>query len=107
MKIKILTIEGCDKCAKLKAFLKETGLQYSEIPCESNSKECDTAERMTSCDNYPIVILENDHSNKKEYVYQETTYERLRPIYLISENITLIPTYSIDGVISWIRNKLN
>ena len=107
MKIKILTIEGCNKCTKLKNFLKEYGLQYGEVPCESNSKDCDQAENVTSSYNYPIVILENEYSRKKEYVYEETNYERLRPSFFINENISLIPTYSIDGIISWIRNKVN
>lgn len=107
MKIKILTIEGCNKCAKLKTFLKDSGLNYSEIPCESNSKDCDDAENVTSSYNYPIVILENEHTRKKEYIYEESKYDSLRPSYLINENITLIPTYSVDGIVSWIKNKLN
>ena len=107
MKIKILTIEGCNKCTKLKAFLKESGLNYSEIPCESNSKDCDAAEQMTSSYNYPMVVLENEYTRKKEFVYEESSYDRLRPKVILSENTTLIPTYSVDGIISWIKNKLN
>jgi len=107
MKIKILTIEGCNKCEQLKTFLKKSELSYIEIHCESNSKDCDAAERITSSHNYPIVILEQELTHKKEYIYEETNYDRLRPSVIMSENITVMPTYSVDGIVSRIKNSLN
>lgn len=107
MKIKILTIEGCDRCEKLRSFLKQKGINYSEMPCESNPKDCNKAEDLTHSRMYPIVVIENEYTGKKEYVYGETRFESLRPVYMISENTSLIPTHSIDGIINWIKNKLN
>lgn len=107
MKIKILTIEGCDRCEKLRQFLKQSGLKYSELPCDSNSKDCNTAENVTGSRIYPMVLIENEYTGKKEYVYGETRFESLRPVFIISENTSLIPTHSIDGMINWIKKKLN
>ncbi len=105
MKIKILTIEGCSKCAKVKDFLAEYGLEYIDVPCESNPKDCDYAEKVTSSYNYPMILIEED-SGKKKYIYGEDNYESLRPKYLLSLNIMLIPKHSTDSMITWMKNNL-
>lgn len=107
MKVRILTIDGCGNCSRVKQFLKESNVDYSETPCESNPKACDEVENITYCKNYPMVILENEYTGKKEFVYPETRFERLRPTIMVSEKVVLIPKDSIDGVVAWIKNRLN
>lgn len=104
MRVKLHTLQDCKKCKKLKEDLDALNVEYYCITCENDPVDCDKLEELTGSDNYPMVILEN--RNITEILYIAENYSDLGSIKN-KNGIALIPMYSIDNMLSYIKNILN
>ena len=96
-KLQIYTLDGCDKCKKLKVTLDRLKIEYEETPCEQYPNMCDNIEDVTGVDSYPIINLEG------KILYIAENYSDIGKIKLISENISTMGMYSIDNIIDAIK----
>jgi len=96
-KIKLLTLEGCSGCAKLKNNLTAAGLQYKDTVCGRHNQFCDEIENITKCEMYPIVIL-----NDSLIVCLTDDYSMIDQYKKIS-NINVLYKHSIDSLFDFIK----
>ena len=97
-KIKILTLQGCEVCAKLKSKLTTCGLQYDETVCGRHNQFCDEIEHITKCETYPIVIL-----NHSLILCLTDDYSMIGQYKKISNNTQVAYTHSIDNMLEFIK----
>lgn len=106
MTISIVTLQGCPRCNKLKQLLKDNNIDFIYKDCEDNPSICDTLEDATNTMSYPMVlIIENNEIQKVLYVGED--YEEFNKSRELNGGITGIPMYSIDSMLSYVKNSLN
>lgn len=92
--ITILSLDGCDKCKKYIAILKESMLRFNTISCnsDSNSDFCDNVESIVDCNMYPMTIV-NDR-----YILSFTNdYKKINTVCK-KNNYDIIYVHSIDNM---------
>lgn len=97
--IKILALQGCNRCNSIKTVLKEKGVFYTNEDCTGNSTICDAIERVANTEDYPIVLLMSSSTKIDEIVFLTTEYDRLGKKEIEDGSIMLNGFHSIDKLI--------
>lgn len=106
MTIKILVLEGCERCQNFKKILDLNLIRYELMPCEKYPEQCDGIEFATGTSTYPIVLLANSKNEVLEVVYQAEKYMQLMEGRKTELGISYIPLHSIDNIVNYVVNKL-
>jgi hypothetical protein len=101
-KIKLLVLEGCHKCEKLKQELNRNNILYDYEVCKSDTEICDSIEDLTGCSNYPIALKIVNSNFIEEIAYITRNYEDIGKTVDLNNNIKGKPLYSIDQLIDYI-----
>jgi len=104
-KIKLLLLEGCSKCQKLKEALGKNYIHYDYEVCKSDTVICDSIEDAIGCSNYPIVLKMISKSLIEEIAYITDNYEDIGKTLSINNKVKLKPVYSIDKLIEYVINS--
>lgn len=107
MTIKIVTLEGCNRCANLKELFLKSGIKYHFSTCEEDPDNCDSLEALVNEIAYPMVLLSNSSGEVFEVLYITQSYEKLKEGKKIQGDITCIPYHSIDDITFYVKKKLN
>lgn len=61
-KIKVLTLKNCSFCSNYREMLRTESIEYQEIDCYENSNcdSCDSYERISGCNTYPMTIYNDE-----------------------------------------------
>ena len=97
-KIKLLTLEGCGVCTKLKSSLTAAGLKYDETVCGRHNQFCDEIENITKCEWYPMVIM-----NDSLIVCLTDEYSMIDQHKKISNATQVLYKHSIDSLFDFIK----
>lgn len=103
-KIKVLFLDGCNKCQKLKEELGKRYIHYDYEICKSDTLICDSIEDAIGCSNYPIVLKMINKSFIEEIAYVTDSYEDLGKTLLINDRVKAKPFHSIDKLIEYTIN---
>jgi hypothetical protein len=101
-KIKLLLLEGCSKCEKLKQELGKNYIHYEYEVCKSDTEICDSVEDLIGCSNYPIVLKMLNKNFIEEIIYLTDNYDDVGKSILLNNRIKGKPLYSIDQLIDYI-----
>jgi glutaredoxin len=101
-KIKLLVLEGCHKCEKLKQELNRNNIRYEYEVCKSDTEICDSIEDLTGCSNYPIVLKIVNGNFIEEIAYITREYEDVGKTIDLNNSIKGKPLYSIDQLIDYV-----
>lgn len=105
-KIKLLLLEGCNRCESLKDELNKRNVLYDYEVCKSDTEICDSIEDIINCSNYPIVLKINGLYNViEEIAYITDNYEEVGKSKLYNDRIKLNMFYSIDKLTDYIINN--
>lgn len=58
--IKVITLEGCNRCKELKDLLAKEGINFHEIGCEDNPTFCDNLELISKQEVYPMIMIHHE-----------------------------------------------
>jgi glutaredoxin len=105
MTIKLITLETCNRCKKLKELLSKNNIIFSEITCEENPTECDKLEMITNASMYPMIIVSSNKTTNTNIIFEPDSYKELKPPYHYRDEIWLNPVNSVD-IMSEIVKKL-
>ena len=98
-KIRIITLESCANCARLKERLKATDLVYSILPCEQYCEVCDELEGYTKTTKYPMIVVSDAESNITYVIYPSADFSSLGSQKRVSESLVTIPAFGEDNMI--------
>ena len=101
-KIKLLVLEGCHKCEKLKQELNRNNIRYEYEVCKSDTELCDSIEDLTGCSNYPIVLKIINNNFIEEVIYITDNYDDVGITKSLNNKIKGKPMHSIDQLIDYI-----
>lgn len=101
-KIKLLLLEGCYRCEKLKEELGKNYIHYDYEVCKSDTKICDLVEDLIGCSNYPIVLKMINNNFIEEIIYIADNYEDIGKNIFLDDKIKGKPLYSIDKLIEYV-----
>jgi len=101
-KIKLLLLEGCHKCEKLKQELNKNDIRYEYEVCKSDTEICDSVEDLIGCSNYPIVLKILNNNFIEEVIYITDNYDDIGKTLSLNNRIKGKPLYSIDQLIEYI-----
>lgn len=107
MKIKVMTLEGCEYCANFKHSLAYKGVRFEIMTCEKYPETCDSLESLVNSTYYPIVMIHNHNDEMMEIVFVTKDMSQLQEGIKIQNGISLIPTYSGDKILEYLLNKLH
>lgn len=107
MQIKIVALEGCSRCEKLKLIFSNAGIRFYSSTCEENPQNCDNLEALVETATYPMVLITNSKNEIFEVLFLASSYNKLSEGAKNKENILCIPQYSIDNMLLHVKNKLN
>jgi len=107
MKIKVLGLSGCSRCADLKSFLEKFKIEYVFSDCDDNPENCDSLEATTDSNQYPMVLLSDDDETLIEILYLTERYETLIKGSFSQNGIKFIPLYSTDSMFRYTFARLN
>jgi len=96
MTIKLLTLETCSRCKKLKDTLTNANIKFTEITCEDNPNECDKLEMITNASMYPMIIVNSNKTTNTNIIFEPDNYKDLKPPYHYRDEIWLNPVNSVD-----------
>ena len=100
--IKILILEGCNKCKKLKEALDNSNIQYATIVCEDDTPICDQVEDLTGVYQYPMVVHTDEFGSITDIFYVTDNYEDVGKLRKLALGVTGLGFYSIDQLTSYI-----
>ncbi len=100
--IKILILEGCNKCKKLKEALDDSGIKYATIVCEDDTPICDQVEDLTGVYQYPMVVHTDEFGSITDIFYVTDNYEDVGKLRKLALGVTGLGFYSIDQLTSYI-----
>ena len=106
MTINVITLQGCPKCAKIKNLLAQNNIEFTIKDCEDNPSICDTLEDATNTMSYPMIVITRNNEIEK-VIYVGEDYEELNKTRELNGGILGIPVYSIDSMLSYVKNSLN
>jgi len=101
IKIKLLLLEGCSKCEKLKQELGKNYVHYNYEVCKSDTEICDSIENLIGCSNYPIVLKMINDNFIEEIIYLTDNYDDVGNTISLNNKIKGKPLYSIDQLIDY------
>ena len=101
--IKLLVLEGCNRCEGVKKELSKREIYFQYEVCKSDTAICDAVEDIIDCSNYPIALLLENNKIQK-IVYITDNYDDVGKKIRLDNGITLLPVYSIDQLINSIIN---
>lgn len=107
MLIRIVTLEGCDKCSGFKKSLTEAGIKFDFITCEDNGETCDGLESLVGVCSYPMTLVMSSSGQITEILFLADTSKQLEEGIKSDGGIAKIPLYSTDKMLNHIKNKLN
>jgi hypothetical protein len=107
MKIQLITLENCNKCNKLKKELSDNNILYTYTNCEEDPNQCDSLETLLGIEEYPIILIKNEENKILEILYAAKSYELIGKNKDFENGIVGIPMHSVDGMLEYIKNKLN
>ena len=100
--IKILILEGCNKCKKLKEALDDSRIKYETIVCKEDTAICDEVEDLTGVYQYPMVVHTDDFGYITNIFYVTDNYDHVGKLRKLSLGVTGLGFYSIDQLISYV-----
>ena len=100
--IKVLILEGCSRCKKMKEALDENKIEYLTIVCEDDTSFCDEVEDLTGVYQYPMVVHNNDFGSITDIFYVTDKYDHVGKLRTLSNGVTGLGFHSIDQLISYI-----
>jgi len=100
--IKLLVLEGCNKCKSLKESLDTKGIEYSTIICEDDTPICDEVEDLTDIYQYPMVLHTDQFGSITDIFYITDEYDKIGKLRKLSLGVTGLGFYSIEQLISYI-----
>jgi hypothetical protein len=100
-KIKLLLLEGCQRCQKLKEELGKNYIHYDYEICKSDTILCDSIEDLIGCSNYPIVLKMINNNFIEEVIYITNNYDDVGFTLSLNDKIKGKPFYSIDQLIEY------
>lgn len=103
-KIKLLLLEGCNRCEKLKQELGKNYIYYDYEVCKADTEICDSIEDFIGCSNYPIVLKMPTKTAIEEIIYVTDNYEDVGKTIELNNRIKGKPFYSIDKLIEYVIN---
>ena len=106
MKIQIITLLDCQRCATLKKELSNNDISFTSITCEEDSSKCDSLESLLGIENYPIVLVNTNDNSLLEILYLPNAYEELGKTKIFDSGVIGIPQYSIENMVHYIKNRL-
>lgn len=101
-KIKLLLLEGCSKCEKLKQELGKNYIHYEYEICKSDTIICDSIEDLTGCSNYPIVLKIINNSFIEEVAFITNNYDDVSKTLQFNNRVKGKAFYSIDKLIEYV-----
>ena len=101
-KIKLLLLEGCQRCQKLKEELSKNYIYYEYEICKSDTEICDSIEDLIGCSNYPIVLKIINNNFIEEVIYITDNYDDVGITKSLNNKIKGKPMHSIDQLIDYI-----
>ena len=101
-KIKLLLLEGCQRCQKLKEELGKNYIYYEYEICKSDTEICDSIEDLIGCSNYPIVLKIINNNFIEEVIYITDNYDDVGITKSLNNKIKGKPMHSIDQLIDYI-----
>lgn len=101
-KIKLLLLEGCQRCQKLKEELGKNYVYYEYEICKSDTEICDSIEDLIGCSNYPIVLKIINNNFIEEVIYITDNYDDVGITKSLNNKIKGKPMHSIDQLIDYI-----
>ena len=104
-KIKLLLLEGCQRCQKLKEELGKNYIHYEYEVCKSDSIICDSIEDLINCSNYPIVLKMINNVFIEEILFITDNYDEVGKTLQLNNRIKGKPFYSIDKLTEYIINN--
>ena len=103
-KIKLLLLEGCKRCEKLKEELVKNHIYYDFQICKSDTEICDSVEEAIGCSNYPIVLKIINTNYIEEINYITDNYEEVGKSRTLNNRVKLNSFYSVDKLAEYIIN---
>ncbi len=94
VRVRLLTLRGCDYCEWLKSELGAAGITYVNIDADMFSKFADEIEEKFKTNHYPITFM--DLGSKVVTIVPETsldTTDALRTFNTIPELVGIIKSY--------------
>lgn len=104
-KIKLLLLEGCQRCQRLKEELGKNYIHYEYEVCKSDTEICDSIENLINCSNYPIVLKMINNTFIEEIAFITDVYEDVGKTLQINNKIRGKAFHSIDKLIEYIINN--
>jgi glutaredoxin-related protein len=101
-KIKLLLLEGCQRCQKLKEELGKNYVYYEYEICKSDTEICDSIEDLIGCSNYPIVLKIINNNFIEEVIYITDNYDDVGITKSLNNKIKGKPIHSIDQLIDYV-----
>jgi glutaredoxin len=102
--MKIAILDGCNKCENYLNKLEEANIVYEEIDCndDTNCKKCDELESISSCDMYPMTIIDNN-----TIFCLSNDFEKLGKLHNVNNKYNVVYCHSIDNMLSIVKKFLN
>lgn len=107
MTIKLVTLEGCSRCERLKSTFLNAGIRFYSTTCEENPENCDNLEALVESAMYPMVLITNSKNQIFEVLFLASSHDKLSEGAKNKGDILCIPQYSIDNMLLHVKNKLN
>lgn len=101
-KIKLLLLESCSRCDKIKKELGNNYIHYDYEICKSNNVVCDSIEDVIGCSNYPIVLKMINKNLIEEILYITNNYDDVGKNINLNNKIKVKAFHSIDQLIKYI-----
>jgi glutaredoxin len=102
-KVLLVTLNGCDKCKKLKASLAIENISVHNMDCDDNPNFCDELENQTNTSNYPMALTE--HGSLEMIHYVAESYKDLKYTNVIKNNYILQPYLSLELMIEALKQN--
>lgn len=106
MKIQLITLLDCKKCANLKKQLTDSNIIFGYTNCEDNPNQCDSLETLLGIEEYPMVLITDKHDKILEILYKAKSYDTLGKNKDFDGGVLGIPLYSVDSMVQYIKNRL-
>ena len=107
MNIKVITLDGCNKCRIFKEALTKASIKYDITTCDKNSDICDSLESITNSSHYPMVVLSNENNKILEIIFTAENHSQLAEGAKNSGGILYVPMYSTDNILDYVKKRLN
>jgi hypothetical protein len=101
-KIKLLLLEGCNRCEKLKKELGKNYIHYDYEICKSDNVVCDSIEDLIGCSNYPIVLKMKTKTIIDEIIFVTDNYDDIGKNLNYNNTIVGKAFHSIDNLIDYV-----